>query len=142
MSARRGLALPAALLASSLVASCAPADRPALALGTPCASCSMGIADARFASACRIDGRWRHYDSIECLIRDPGLAAADRTWLSDYDTRTLHPADSLWVVKGEFPSPMGGGFAAFATRAAADQVARETHGAVGRLTDWRGGAAR
>ena len=72
----------------------------------------------------------RRYDAIECLLRD---GVTTRAWLMDYDGVTLHAAESLWVVKGSFPSPMGGGLAAFLSRDAADRVAAQTSGHVGRL---------
>lgn len=125
----------ALLLALILLAGCAGDGRPRLHLGEPCTSCSMGIADLRFAAAQRVEGRWLAYDAIECLIRDAG-ANPGAVWLPDYDTRVLHPADSMWVVRGEFPTPMSGGFAAFVDRAAADTVAAETHGTVARFADW------
>lgn len=124
------------LFAAVLAAGCAAGDRPRIALGTPCVACSMEIADLRFASARRVAGNWRAYDAIECLIRDTGETPGEPPWLPDYDSRTLYPADSMWVVKGEFPSPMSGGFAAFSNRAGADQVAAETHGAVDRFGAW------
>ena len=126
------LLTPLALLA----AGCASADRPRIALKTPCASCSMEITDLRFACAQRVGTAWRSYDSIECLIQDAAKTAGGPVWLADYDTRTLHPADSLWVVKGAFPSPMGGGFAAFPDRGAAERVATETHGSTDRFASW------
>jgi hypothetical protein len=53
--------------------------------------------------------------------------------ITDYDGAALHPAESLWVVKGSFPTPMGGGLAAFLRRASADEVASATAGRVERL---------
>ena len=125
----------AALLLALLAFGCSGSDRPRVAFGAPCAGCSMNISDARFACVRGVRGHWRSYDSIECLLRDlAGTAGA--AWLADYDTRALHPADSIWVVKGEFPSPMGGGYAAFASRAAADEIAARAHGSVARLEAW------
>ena len=127
---------PMILALALLVTGCSPSARPRITLRTPCASCTMEIADLRFACARRADAAWRSYDSIECLIQDAAKTAGGPAWLADYDTRGLHPADSLWVVKGGFPSPMGGGFAAFASRDAADRVAAETHGVTDRFTAW------
>jgi len=124
------------VVAALLAAGCAAGGRPRVTLGERCAACSMEIADLRFAAARKVANRWRTYDAIECLIRDAGATAGGPAWLSDYDSRTLHPADSMWVVKGEFPSPMGGGFAAFTDRAAADAVAAETHGRVDAFSAW------
>jgi len=133
MTARRWLLAIAALLPAL---GCAAEGRPRVSLGDRCAACSMDIADLRFAAARQVGGRWRAYDAIECLIRDAAAAPGGPAWLSDYDSRTLHPADSMWVVKGEFPSPMSGGFAAFSERAAAEQVATETRGRVDTFAAW------
>ena len=115
------------------VAGCAPRG-PRVAFGTPCTACSMTITDARFACVRLDGGRWKSFDSIECLLHD-GRPAESHVRLADYDTRRLVPAESLWIVHGEFPTPMGGGLAAFAGRQAAGQVAQETHGTVHRFAD-------
>lgn len=134
----------ALLLVASLApgAGCAvPPGPPAIRLGTACAGCGMEVHDLRFACERRRAGAWRVYDAIECLIRDAGsdttaAPGGGSVWLADYDRQTLHRADSLWVVRGSFPSPMGGGFAAFLARAAADSVAVVTQGRVERLATW------
>lgn len=128
------------LLPLALLAGCAPRS-PHVAFGTPCTACSMTIGDARFACVRHDGDRWKSYDSIECLLRDGGVTGA-AAWLADYDTRRLVPADSLWVVHGDFPTPMGGGWAAFARKQAADDVAQETHGTVARFGDVVAEAAR
>jgi nitrous oxide reductase accessory protein NosL len=128
MKIRAGLC--ALAMAGSAMA-CSPGSRPpAIRAGMECASCGMEIRDLRFACERRADRGWRRYDAIECLLRDGTTAGA---WLMDYDGATLHAADSLWVVRGSFPSPMGGGLAAFLSREAADRVAALTSGHVGRL---------
>ena len=120
-------------LALLVVASCQSSERPpAIQAGRDCARCGMAIEDLRFACEARGTSGWRQYDSIECLVSD---GPHGRIWLADYDTRTLAPAESLWVVRGDFPSPMGGGLAAFRDRAAADEIAGRTHGRVGRLSE-------
>jgi hypothetical protein len=91
----------------------------------------MSIGDLRFACERHSDG-WSQYDSIECLRGDP---QPGRVWLADYDSRTLAPAESSWVVHGDFPSPMGGGLAAFRSREVAERVAAETHGRVIRWSE-------
>ncbi len=140
-------AFAAAALAGNLAAAgCSPPAGPRpIAPGTPCAACGMAIEDFRFACERQVAGRWRAYDSIECLARDAPGSPAGLPYLSDYDGRSLHRADSMWVVKGSFPSPMGGGYAAFLDRAAADEVAAQTAGRVARLRDLasaRGGGGR
>lgn len=131
------------IVVSTLAAGCArTAGPPAIRVGSACATCGMEVHDLRFACERRVAGAWRVYDAIECLIRD---AAADSgaapgatrsAWLADYDRQSLHPADSVWVVQGSFPSPMGGGYAAFLSRAAADSIAATTQGRVERLSVW------
>jgi hypothetical protein len=134
-SARRWV--PSVFVAGTLAAAgCSrPADAPAIAWGTPCAACGMSIEDRRFACEREAGRRWRAYDSIECLLRD-GAGAGGLAYLADHDRSTLHAADSLWVVKGEFLSPMGGGYAAFLERGAAEEIAARTRGRVGRLAEF------
>ena len=108
------------------------AGPPAIELGSSCATCSMDVSDLRFACERETDKGWLVYDSIECLMRDdPG----GRIALADYETKTLHFAESVWLVHGSFPSPMGGGYAAFVSRAAADSIAQQTNGEVMRLAE-------
>jgi copper chaperone NosL len=122
----------APLVGLALIA-CATSGPPAIRIGSPCAGCGMTIEDRRFACERLARGAWKQYDSIECLARDGGVGGA--IWLSDYDRAALAPTESLWVVRGDFPSPMGGGLAAFRDRAAADEVAARTRGRVGRLAE-------
>ena len=141
--------LAIALVVSIFAGACGPsrdAGPPPIEAGTPCAACGMGIADARFAATREVEGRWRAYDAIECLLADRARLAGGPAWLSDYATKTVRPASELWVLRGDFPSPMGGGLAAFARRAEAESLAFATDGVVGRLDDVPGfvveGAAR
>ena len=96
----------------------------------------MEVADLRFACERRVGTRWLVYDAVECMLRDVRREPGGTVVLADYDTRTLLSVDAAWVVKGEFPSPMGGGFAAFARRGGADSVATATHGEVARFDAW------
>jgi len=91
----------------------------------------MTVSDLRFACERSTEKGWHVYDSIECLLRDRD--ARGTSVLADYDTKSLHVGDSLWVVHGSFPSPMGGGYAAFSDRAAADTIASRANGEVARL---------
>jgi nitrous oxide reductase accessory protein NosL len=133
-----------------LAAGCAREEAPPpIADGAVCANCGMTAGNRRFACEQKVDGQWRVYDSIECLAGDRDavarLAAAAapaggrraRVYLADYDSRTLHAADSLAVVHGAFSSPMGGGYAAFLDRAAADSLAVVTRGRVVSLAEVR-----
>lgn len=128
------VALAVALAIALSAAGCGrSSDRPRVALGAPCAACGMPIHDARFACVRGSGGAYRSYDAIECLARGGPAAPGEAIYLADYDTGSLHAADSIWVVRGDFPSPMGAGLAGFLDRASADQVAAETRGRVGRL---------
>jgi len=124
---------PVLLLALALTG-CTRADAPpAIARGAVCASCDMQVGDPRWACERRVNGKWRVYDSIECLIADQD--GSGPAWLTDWDQRALHPADSLWIVHGDLPGPMGGGYAAFRDRASAEEVAAARHGQVIRFAD-------
>lgn len=136
MVSARHAAFAASLLAA--LGACAPAGPPPIRAGMECATCAMAIQDLRFACERRVDGSWRRYDAIECLIRD--RATPEGAWLTDYDAVTLHAADSMWVVRGSFPSPMGGGFAAFLSAEDARRVADQTRGRVDRLAAFLGDA--
>ncbi|MBI5838171.1 MAG: nitrous oxide reductase accessory protein NosL [Candidatus Eisenbacteria bacterium] len=117
-----------------------PAGPRPIARGTPCAACGMEIQDLRLACERIQDGEVRCYDAIECLVREerqlaaaPGSGRAPgaiRHYLPDYDQSALHAADSMWVVQGHFPTPMGGGLAAFLDRRAAEDLAAQTGGRV------------
>jgi hypothetical protein len=93
----------------------------------------MSIEQPRFACEQRRAGSWNAFDSIECLVR--GAGSTREAFLADYDAQTLHAADSMWIVRGRIDSPMGGGLAAFLTRAQADEVAAATVGEVLRLNE-------
>lgn len=133
-SARRALAFAA--LSTLALAGCGTSGPPRIALHSKCASCGMEIADLRFACERATDRGWRQFDAIECLIHDAREHPGGTAWLADYDGRDLHAAESLWIVKGEFPTPMSGGFAAFAAHASAESVAVETRGRVERFATW------
>ena len=132
----RWLAVCAAVLAG-----CAPAGGPpSIRAGDPCAGCGMAIHDRHFASARGTGPSARVYDAIECLLRDS--AATGPAWLPDYDQSALHAADSMWVVRGEIVSPMGGGYAAFLDSTTAFAMAAERSGRAGRLADFAGQVPR
>lgn len=131
----------AGLSLAAAIASCAPAGGPpAIRLGEPCATCGMGIQDRHFASARGGPGAARAYDAIECLLRD--TTATGPVWLPDYDQSVLHPADSMWVVRGSIASPMGGGYAAFLDSASAAGVAAERSGRAARFAAFVAEGAR
>lgn len=112
--------------------------------GTLCSLCGMEIRDTHFASALReASGEVRSFDAIECLIQDRrehgGLDEAS-IWLPDLGEGQLYPAERMTIVRGGFPSPMGGGFAAFRDAELAGRLTAERKGQAGSLADFvRGG---
>jgi copper chaperone NosL len=109
-------------------------EAPVLDIGAmTCAACGMTLQNPTYAAAARdASGKLLAFDSIECAVQHGRrLGGADETlrfWLPDFDTddHALHPAESMTVVKAGYPSPMGGGYAAFLSpdRAAAEASAR------------------
>ena len=107
---------------------------PRIEIGEPCATCGMAVQEIRFAGLLRDEDGDRQYDSVECLVKDIAGREA-RVYLVDYDRGTLHAAESVWIVKGDFPTPMGGGLAAFASMQGAREVADRTNGRIMQLAD-------
>lgn len=134
------LAVAAAALAGCAAQEPAATGPPAIELGASCANCGMRVQDLAFASERRLDGQWLAYDSIECLIADQGKRPGGEAYLPDHGTQALHAAAEMWVVRGNIASPMGGGYAAFADRAAADSTAAAAEGSVDRLEAFAAGA--
>jgi hypothetical protein len=99
-------------------------------IGRACAACGMDVRNPRFAAAWCSAGRVLPFDSIECALHDHDAASAPGSvlFLADYPSGTLHRADSLWVVRAEVASPMGGGFAAFLDRREAERIAASRGG--------------
>lgn len=114
---------------------------PRIQIGEPCATCGMAVREVRFAALLRGESGDRQYDSIECLVQDAASRGSE-VFLADYDQGALHAAESVWVVKGDFPTPMGGGLAAFVSLESAREVAARTHGRVLRLSELAPEAAR
>ena len=112
-------------------------DAPRVDLGTAmCDACRMTLTDARFVAVVEDGKSERAYDSIECLVRvwrASGETVSDEIWLSDFDTQTLRRQSELTLVHADFPSPMGGGYAAFADRERARTEASSRNGELGTL---------
>jgi hypothetical protein len=112
---------------------------PALRYGEDvCAACGMDVTDPAFAAlAVTSEGERRPYDSIECAVRD--LRAHDpslrgEVLLPDHaDPGTLHPWRAMTVVRADYPSPMGGGYAAFVDARTAAAEAESRGGTSGSL---------
>lgn len=131
--------LVAALAAVSVLAGCGPRDdRPVpIPEGALCARCGMEIHDRRLACEVVSSGKARFFDSIECLRDDPASQGPRaHPYLTDYDDGSLRSLSEVFIVHGNFPTPMGGGLAAFRDSLAAQRVARETQGQVLAGVSW------
>ncbi|MGD9547489.1 MAG: hypothetical protein AB7V45_08050 [Candidatus Krumholzibacteriia bacterium] len=112
-----------------------------------CSACGMAVADPRYAAAIRTpEGGIAAYDAIECAVRDlrtrTGARAPAEIWLSDMPTAALRPASGMTVVLADFPSPMGGGYAAFADPSVAAAETERRAGVAGSLEQFVAGALR
>ncbi len=130
------LALHAAAIVLALAGCSGEIAPPLIRTGTPCAYCRMPAEDLHFACERASDGAWKVYDAISCMMRDAPDVTARSAYLPDHERYRLHRADSMWVVHGEFQTPMPGGYAAFFERAEADSFAAAHRGTVGTYRDF------
>ncbi|MFN2370794.1 MAG: hypothetical protein ABR506_06515 [Candidatus Krumholzibacteriia bacterium] len=112
-----------------------------------CTACGMAVTDPKFAAAIRTTGGGvEAYDSIECLVGDLRTRTGERApagiWLSDLPSGELHPAAAMTVVLADFPSPMGGGYAAFLSAETAAAEAARRGGVAGPLAEFVAGNLR
>ena len=145
---KRAMTTCTVLLASiqaSMFAGCARdelAGPPTLRPGRDeCAECGMLISEERCSSAMlvRIDGQRQYllFDDIGCMLDvedgdEPGREIIDR-FVHDHGTQKWTQADSAWYVAADsdrLMTPMGSGLVAFASRASAEDAAREYDGTV------------
>lgn len=116
---------------------------PQVALGSAvCDACGMTLKDSRFIAVIAEPKPERAYDSIECLVRvmrASGETVSDAIWIADFDARTLRRQSELTLVHADFPSPMGGGYAAFAGRDHARAEAEARNGEFGTFEQAVGG---
>lgn len=136
----RRLLLALLLLATGCSGTGSASDPPAIEAGvSTCSACGMTIRDLRFAAAWTgEDGEVLRYDDVACLLRDlrDGLDPAG-AWLSDFTAPgSLHRAAAMVLVRADFPSPMGGGYAAFSDPGTARVRSKERNGISGRLTEF------
>lgn len=89
------------------------ADLAKIPDGAVCHVCGMNADDLGFASLLRTPEGDKVFDAIECAVRHVRLHPGGNVWLPDLPSGVLQPADSMRVVKANYPSPMGGGYAAF-----------------------------
>ncbi len=111
---------------------------PRVPLGeAECAVCGMTVGDARYAAVLRESDQDSYYDAIECLVRRLRQGATGEAWLSDYEPpHALIPATSATVLLAGFPSPMGGGYAAFSDPERARALAESRKGRQGTLDEF------
>lgn len=147
----RSTKILAALIAAAVLAGCGGGSAegpPDLSAGDRrCAACGMAVADPKFAAAIRTPkDEIEAYDAIECLVRDLRSRTGARTpaeiWLADLPTGALQPAARMTVVLADFPSPMGGGYAAFLSPQVAADEARRRSGVAGALQQFVDGTLR
>ncbi len=123
-----------ALAAAFLVAACAarPVGPPEIVLDrSVCSHCGMLISERIYAAALRTtDGGEQVFDDLGCLLaalRKPGSADA-RVWVHDATgAGWIDGPSALFVASPSLRTPMAGGIAAFADRAAAERLAAQ-HG--------------
>jgi len=118
-----------------LLTACAPQSTepqpPEIAYGQDvCEACGMIIDEARFAAATiTVEGRTHKFDDIgEMLVYHmEHLEGQAQVWfVHDYATQTWMRGEAAFYVMSEkIASPMGGGIAAFADKAAAEAFAAE-----------------
>jgi copper chaperone NosL len=97
-----------------------------------CAGCRMIVSEARFAAEVRSrDGGTRYFDDLGCLLRAAAGAEPTGVFVRAYeDGESWLRGDRAFAVRaGDVASPMGFGYAAFATREAAESFAEKHPGA-------------
>ncbi len=118
------------LIVGVIVGSCgAEGPEPILLNKDACAGCKMSISEGNFAAELITSkGRVYKFDDLQCM-RDyvqsnVGLSPA-QFYVADYQKENeLIEATTAWYVQSEeIRSPMGGHTAAFADKAAAEQLA-------------------
>lgn len=117
---------------------------PTLEMGkAECVACGMVINDARYAAAVKSGtGEVNGFDALECLIRHArrNTEEGDQIWLSDFYDSRMYPESQMTVVLADFPSPMGGGLAAFKDKSKAEEAATTRRGEAGLLGDFVSGS--
>ena len=101
---------------------------------TACAHCGMLVSEPVYAAAYRDAGAEpRVFDDIGCLAAELRQAtpATRRVWVHDFDTgEWIDGERAAYVHADTLRTPMGGGYLAFRTRAAAERAAAAKHGRV------------
>lgn len=135
-----------ALLASLLLTGCSAPQPAKIVVGQDlCASCSMVISDARFASQVVMKtGKAYKFDSIECMVAflSEGKAPADQihsAWVTDYLSGAWVPAkEARYLQSARLRSPMGLNLSAFKTLQGLENVRADADGIERRYVDLAG----
>jgi len=122
------------LLCTVLLLSCGQEFQPVEFGKDGCAHCRMTIMDKRFASEIvTAKGRAFKFDDIDCMIRyikEMSLKEDElKLFVADYlqgEPAFIDAKEAVWLHSETFSSPMNGNYAAFATRAAAEDVQRQS----------------
>jgi copper chaperone NosL len=138
--ARRVLA--AVVVAPLLLTACDIAPEPVHIGAEECAHCSMLISDRRYAGQVLNNrGRAFKFDAVECVrdfLNAGTVAAADvhSVWVTDAAAGDgwIRAEDAIFVQSPALRTPMGGGLAAYADRAAAGAVLQDLGS--GELLSW------
>lgn len=113
-----------------------------------CPYCSMTVADLRFAAqVVTVTGVVHTYDAIECLAdhlsgHGPTPPEVAEVYLADYlasqreAVSYVDAAEAVILHHPRLRSPMGGGLAAFSSRADAEAFAKDRRLADARYLDW------
>lgn len=111
---------------------------PSLDIGQDiCEQCGMIISEEAYASAYRLNnGRQKLFDDIGDMVTYHRLHREDVYvfWVHDYSSlEWIRAENAYFVASTDLVTPMGGGIAAFADRAAAESMAVERNGVIHRF---------
>ena len=98
---------------------------------------------AYMAMARAADGSELAFDALECLIKTQRRRPITGVLVSDFENPgTWIPAEQAVIARAGFPSPMGGGYAAFASPARAEAAVAARGGVLGSLADFVAGRVK
>ena len=124
------------LLCALLLCACGkpPLTPVAIAPEDMCAHCKMAISEKRFAAEfLDREGEAFKFDDLGCMVnylkQPAGRAQPEVYFVMEYDNAQWLNARQAWLVQSaELHSPMGGNYAAFATKERAEAMAARVSG--------------